>query len=374
MKTYNYVAYIGMALSILACDTVTNIDTEEPSSLIDADYTVILEKDGRTSAVILAAAEDGMELKEESAGFEKIPNTTQNYRDKQSIGYYYTNNCQAFVQVFNAQNDNSFVITAFTDINPCDIEVTAIAYTENAIYIAYIQELAGKNDQFAIRSISRTGGQASFVDIMLDKKPVDMIPSTGRLFVLTANEYVDNAYYLTVIDEESKGQLTELDMGNDAAKLLRNHSNQVIVAYPELHTTLDPVSLDKTYTMYGKGTEPGFLTARDVYMDSSGQIYYQKTESSAVVNTVPAIYNFERNSTVVYLFENFLTESEMDVKYNIGATTAIGYDDANGFILIGYQKKNQLQHGGILRVGITPDFKLIDHIDLEGVPQSIFVK
>ncbi|MDO1511215.1 hypothetical protein Q2T41_00875 [Maribacter confluentis] len=201
-----------------------------------------------------------------------------------------------------------------------------------------------------------------------------MIPSTGRLFVLTANEYVDNAYYLTVIDEESKGQLTELDMGNDAAKLLRNHSNQVIVAYRELHTTLDPVSLDKTYTMYGKGTEPGFLTAKDVYMDSSGQIYYQKTESSAVVNTVPAIYNFERNSTVVYLFENFLTESEMDVKYNIGATTAIGYDDANGFILIGYQNKNQLQHGGILRVGITPDFKLIDYIDLEGVPQSIFVK
>ncbi len=102
-------------------------------------------------------------------------------------------------------------------------------------------------------------------------------------------------------------------------------------------------------------------------------MFFQKTITAASIETVPAIYDFEKNNTVVYLYENFLTEAELNVQYNIGMTTSIGYDEKNDFVLIGYQKKGQQNKGGILRISPSPDFKIIDNIDLEGVPQTIFV-
>ncbi|WP_405382391.1 hypothetical protein [Maribacter sp. LLG6340-A2] len=375
MKTYKYVACLGMALSILACETPTNTDLEVPSSIIEAGYTVFLEKDNQISAIVLTSNETGLTLKEASTDFEKISSSVQKFRDRQYLGYYFTNNCEANVQLYNADEDSTFRTAVFTDVNPCNLQVTALAYTDKALYISYIQQLDGKNNYFALRAIPRTThSETSYIDIQLDKKPIDVISSKGRLFILTKDEYESNAYYLSVIDEDSKEQLTELDLGNDATKLLKNNSGHIVVAYPELHTTLDPISLDKTYTMYGKGTEPGFLTAKDIYMDATGQIYYQKTATSATVTEVPAVYNFEKNSTIVYLYENFLTKSELDVKYNIASTTAIGFDEANEFILIGYKKKNETQQGGILRLSTAPEFKVVDHIDLEGVPQSFFIK
>ena len=55
------------------------------------------------------------------------------------------------------------------------------------------------------------------------------------------------------------------------------------------------------------------------------------------------------------------------MKYSIAQTTSIAYDEKNNYVLIGYQKKGQVDKGGILRITPAPDFKLIDNIDLEGV-------
>ncbi|WP_339665649.1 hypothetical protein, partial [Maribacter arcticus] len=95
--------------------------------------------------------------------------------------------------------------------------------------------------------------------------------------------------------------------------------------------------------------------------------------SNSAIDMVPAIYDFQTNNTVVYLFENFLTESDINVKYRIATTTSIGYDEQNNYMLIGYQKKGEVNKGGILRITPAPDFKIIDNIDLDGVPQTIFV-
>jgi hypothetical protein len=224
-----------------------------------------------------------------------------------------------------------------------------------------------------VRFISLTTDIGTFIDIPLEKKPVDLVPSLNRLFVLTLNEFVTNEFHLSVIDMTSKDTLMEVDLGFDATKLFKNNANKIIISYPELHTTLDPISLEKTYTMYGKDTAPGFLSTKDSFMDSKGRMFFQKTIQAASIETVPAIYDFEKNNTVVYLYENFLTEAELNVQYNIGMTTSIGYDEKNDFVLIGYQKKGQQDKGGILRISPSPDFKIIDNIDLEGVPQTIFV-
>ena len=102
-------------------------------------------------------------------------------------------------------------------------------------------------------------------------------------------------------------------------------------------------------------------------------MYFQKAISNSAIDMVPAIYDFQTNNTVVYLFENFLTESDINVKYKIASTTSIGYDELNNYMLIGYKKKDEENKGGILRITPAPNFKIIDNIDLEGVPKSIFV-
>ena len=224
-----------------------------------------------------------------------------------------------------------------------------------------------------MRIISLSANTDNYKEITLDKKPVDLITSSNRLFVLTLNEYVTDEYHLSVFDIITNQQIIELDLGYNAMKLFKNSSEQVIISYQELHTTLDPISLEKTYTTYGDNTEPDFTTTNDVFLDSSGKMYYQKSMPNSDINMVPAIYNFETNNTIVYLFENFITEFDMSVKYKIASTTSIGYDEQNNYMLIGYQKKGEVDKGGILRITPDPDFNIIDNIDLDGIPQTIFV-
>jgi len=200
-----------------------------------------------------------------------------------------------------------------------------------------------------------------------------LITSSNRLFVLTLNEFVTDEYHLSVLDLNTNQQIVEVNLGYSALKLFKNNSEQVLISYPELHTTLGQISLDKTYTIYSENTAPDFITTKDSFLDSSGKMYFQKAMLNTEIAMVSAIYDFQTNNTVVYLFENFLTESDINVKYRIATTTSIGYDEQNNYMLIGYQKKGEVNKGGILRITPAPDFKIIDNIDLDGVPQTIFV-
>ncbi|TLP81314.1 hypothetical protein [Maribacter sp. ACAM166] len=373
MKTYNLVACIIMAFSFAACDKSTEESSEELSMALNANYTVFLKSNNQLTATILGSAKAGLVVQNAATNFKDIPLSSFKFRTVKEVSYYYTSNCRATVQIYNAVSDTSTMLSVFEDIDSCSIEVTAIAHTKDELFVSYEQAIEGKDKQYIVRSISLSSDGSTFIDIVLDKKPVDLMPSSNRLFVMTSNEYVTDEFHLSIIDLKTKENLMELDLGNDATKLLKNISDQIIISYPELHTTLNPITLDKKYTMYGEGTAPGFLSTIDSFMDGAGRIYFQKTIPSAIIATVPAIYDFDKNSTVVYLFENFLSESELNVKYSIAATTSISYDEENGYVLIGYQKKGQVGNGGILRISPTPDFKIIDNIDLEGVPQSIFV-
>lgn len=362
-----------MAFSFAACDKSTEESSEELSMALNANYTVFLKSNNQLTATILGSAKAGLVVQNAATNFKDIPLSSFKFRTVKEVSYYYTSNCRATVQIYNAVSDTSTMLSVFEDIDSCSIEVTAIAHTKDELFVSYEQAIEGKDKQYIVRSISLSSDGSTFIDIVLDKKPVDLMPSSNRLFVMTSNEYVTDEFHLSIIDLKTKENLMELDLGNDATKLLKNISDQIIISYPELHTTLNPITLDKKYTMYGEGTAPGFLSTIDSFMDGAGRIYFQKTIPSAIIATVPAIYDFDKNSTVVYLFENFLSESELNVKYSIAATTSISYDEENGYVLIGYQKKGQVGNGGILRISPTPDFKIIDNIDLEGVPQSIFV-
>lgn len=361
-----------MAFSFIACDKSTEENLEELPTAINTNYTVVL-KSNKLTATIIASDEEGLAVKNAATNFEDIPFTALKHRAADEVSYYYTSNCKATIQLYDAVSDTTTMLSVFDDLDPCSIEVTAIAHTEAEMFVSFERDLIGKDKQYIVRIISLASENSTFIDIILDKKPVDLISSSNRLFVMTINEYVTDEFHLSVIDLNTKENLIELDLGNDARKLLKNNSNQIIISYPELHTTLDPMTLDIKYTMYGEGTAPGFLTTIDSFMDTAGRIYFQKIMPTATITAVPAIYDFDKNNTVVYLFENFLSESELNVKYGISATTSIGYDEKNNYVLIGYQKKSDAGKGGILRISPAPDFEVIDNIDLEGVPQTIFV-
>jgi hypothetical protein len=373
MKTYSLLAPMVMALSFVACEKSTVVDFEQAPTNLAAAYTLFLKSNNRLNTYVLGSTDEGLVMQNGATAFGEIPSNSLKYRAGEEISFYYTSNCEASLQIYNAANDTATELKVFVDLDPCTIEVTAIAHTNHFAFLSYVRELEGKDREYMVRFISLTTDIGTFIDIPLEKKPVDLVPSLNRLFVLTLNEFVTNEFHLSVIDMTSKDTLMEVDLGFDATKLFKNNANKIIISYPELHTTLDPISLEKTYTMYGKDTAPGFLSTKDSFMDSKGRMFFQKTIQAASIETVPAIYDFEKNNTVVYLYENFLTEAELNVQYNIGMTTSIGYDEKNDFVLIGYQKKGQQDKGGILRISPSPDFKIIDNIDLEGVPQTIFV-
>lgn len=372
MKTYTIVALLLMGFSFVSCEKSNEEPTEELPVSYDADYTILLTGTNSLYAQLLGSTANGLTKKNEPSTFVTSAPQFLSFRTKEEISIYSSINCDATVQLYNSKTDQTNVLEVFEDLAACAIEVTAIAHTNNYIVLSYVRELEGKEKQFMLRFIDLAGDSSTFIDVSLEKKPVDLMPSMNKLFVLTLNEFVTNEFHLSVIDLDTKENLMELDLGYDATKLFKSNSGAIIISYPELHTVLNASTLDKEYTLYGSDTVPGFITTKDSFMDSYGRLYFQKSIPSAAIETVPAIYDFDKNNTVVYLYENFMTEAELNIKYDIATTTSIGYDEENDLILIGYQKKGQ-QGGGILRISPTPNFKIIDDIDLDAVPESIFV-
>jgi hypothetical protein len=362
-----------MALSFFACEKSAEESLEKIAIEAPTNYTVFLSNSTKLNAVVLGTSDDGFVVKNPVVSFSEIPSEYVKFRDSDEISFYYTTNCQANIELYNAANNTANSFQVFQDLDPCAVEVAAITHSAELIFIAYERELQGKDKQNVVRIVSLNTITENHIDIILDKKPVDLITSSNRLFVLTLNEFVTDEYHLSVFDLNTNQQIIELDLGYNALKLFKNNSEQVIISYPELHITLNPVSLDKTYTTYGDNTAPDFVTTKDSFLDSSGKMYFQKAMPNSEIDMVPAIYDFQTNNTVVYLFENFLTESDINVKYKIASTTTIGYDELNNYMLIGYQKKGEENKGGILRITPAPDFKIIDNIYLEGVPRAIFV-
>ncbi len=268
MKTYSHVAIIFMALSFVACEKSTVVDSEQAPTNLDADYTLFLKNNNRLNTNVLGSTDAGLVMKNGANAFDEMPSNSLKYRTGEEISFFYISNCEASLKIYNVTNDTARELIIFDDLDPCTLKVTAVAHTNDFAFLSYVRELQGKDKQYMVRFISLTTDIATFIDIPLEKKPVDLVPSLNRLFVLTLNEFVTNEFHLSVIDMTSKDTLMEVDLGFDATKLFKNNANKIIISYPELHTVLDPITLKKTYTMYGKDTAPGFLSTKDSFMDS----------------------------------------------------------------------------------------------------------
>ena len=224
-----------------------------------------------------------------------------------------------------------------------------------------------------VRIIDLNSEEFSFVDVALDKKPVDLALANNRLFILTHDIEVSDENRLSVMDIDSNNLIHEMNLGFRARRIFTDMNDDIIISYDELHTTLNSSNLSVLYTNYGEGIEPEFTANSSDHFDLDGRLYYPKiSESVSVYPEIPAVYDFTQNLTILYAFENFLTEAKRDFEFEIETATAINYDKENDMILIGYKKVDK-QKGGLLRIKPAPEPAFIDNIDLDGVPYEIFI-
>ncbi len=380
MKTYNII-YVLLALLVIGCskpeegtgDDEVGKEQEEEKS-VDADYVMLLTSGGTLTTQLLNANAETITLNPaESALTEKaIPQLTA-INESSFFQYHKQNDCGGKITQHDFNTDEMSEIELFDDLGDCMLTAKAISFSNSSLFIAYELEIDTKNYEYMVRIIDLNSSEFSFVDVPLNKKPVDLAIANDRLFILTLDVEISNENYLSVMDLSSNTLVHETNLGFRARRIFRNLNDDVIISYDELHSTLDSSNLSFVYTNYAPGTEPKFTSNTTDHFDLEGRLYYPvNSEATSIYPEIPAVYDFSQNLTTLYAFENFLTEAKRDFEFEIETTTAVNYDRENNLILIGYKKTGK-DKGGLLRIKPASDPEFIDNIDLDGVPYEIFV-
>ena len=374
MKTYN-IFYVLLALLIVSC---SNSDDSDSGGDIDkstnADYTLLLSKDGMLTTQLLNAKADVLTLNTASSslGQKTIPDL-KDIEQANFLQYHKTGNCGGTLTRHDFGLDISKEIVVFEDLIDCDLTATAIIESENAIFISYV--LTSSNpDSYMVRIIDTNSAEFSFEDVTLDKKPVDLAIANSKLFILTIDEQITDENSISVLDLSAHTIIHEMGLGYDVSHIFKDGNGNIIISYKELHTTLNSSTMAVVYTQYEEDKEPNFVHTSSSQLDVSGRLYYAMDSGShSIYSEIPAVYDFTQNLTTLYAFENFLTEAELNFEFKIETATTVRYDEENDLILIGYKKVGAEDRGGLIRIRPAPDPAFIDNIDLDGVPVEIIV-
>jgi len=374
MKTYTILCAL-FALVIFSCSKSENTPEEEKTTSIDADYVTLQSKDGLLKPQLLNANAETITLNpSESSLSEKTIPDHSFIEGTYYIQYHKDGNCGGQVTKHNFKDDTTVDMAVFTDLSDCNLIATSIAKSGNSLYISY-KVSNETTPEYVIRAIDLSSSDFSFVDVTLDKKPVDLTIANNRLFILTLDELITDENSLSVMDMSSNALVHEMDLGYSVRRIFTDVQDNVIISYDELHTTLNSSTMAFEYTQYDEATAPRFSNSESSNFDLNGRLYYpMDPASNSTYPLVPAIYDFSKKLVTLYAYENFLTEAKRNFEYEIETTTAVGYDEKNGFMLIGYKKMDSAtKQGGLLRIKLEPEPAFIDNIDLEGVPIEIIM-
>lgn len=374
MKTYTYLVGILPMVFLAACSTSTTepLETETPIE-IKADYTVLLSNNQSLGLKSIKASNTILNLGEGTITFPNFEDTEITFSDGEIFSFYnLSENCDGHVLVYDFNDNTHKSLEAFLNIDACSIEVTAIAHWGSYIGLAYIKSDIGKEDSYYVRIINTEEGDATAVDVSLDLKPLGLSASNGKLFVLTIDDQITDENGLSVIDLVEESIIFEKMLGYNAKRIFKDSDGNIIISYPELHTTLNNSNFSEAYTQYGATLRPELFSSPYYFFDLEDNLYYIKKTETEV--SIPAFYDFQQNKVILYYFENYLTDQQLNTELNIQSATAVGFDAENNFILVGYRQKDNTNLGGILRLTPTPDFSYVDHIDLDGIPKAILVE
>lgn len=374
MKTYNSILVL-LALVIMGCsksDDTSIVNEEKPTS-IDADYAVMLSSGTTLAPQLLNANGELLTLNPEQSNLagNSLPQLTS--MQGSEFFQYHKTGCTGQITIHDFAKDETAEIDVFDDLDDCMLTAVAFLASDSKICIAYEREIDEKTSDYGVRIIDRNSADFDFVDVPLNKKPLDLAIANDRLFIMTLDVEISDENYLSVLEFSSNSLVHEMNLGFRARRVFSTSEATIIISYDELHTTLDSSSLSFVFTNYQEGTEPEFTGNTFDCFDEDGKLYYPKVSGAlSTYPEIPAVYDFTKNLVTLYAYENFLTEEKRDFEFEIETTTTVNYDEKNDLILIGYKKVGK-QEGGLLRIKPSPEPAFVDHIDLEGVPYTLFV-
>jgi len=372
MKTYK-IAYALLALVIFGCSKSDDSQGTPEEIGAKADYTLLVSSNGLLKAQPLNATEAVLTANPGESPFTSVVMPQPTFKAGSVLSMYQkTTACGGEFTKYDFNDHSSTKFEVFADLGSCNLTVTAIAHTETSHFIAYSVDTGDETDHF-IRVLDATG--ATFVDVQLTKASIQLAITNNRLFILNKDEEVTGEHRMTVMDLSSNGLIHNMNLGFDVRKILVSKDGDMVISYDDLHTIMDPATFEVEYINYQSGLEPKFANSTNVQFDGNGKLYYERppTGESPHAN-IPAIYDFSENIGYLYIYENFLTEAQIEFEFEIGDTTMVGFDEKNGYMLIGYRKAGSTTAGGLLRVKPVPEPAFIDNIDVDGVPYDIYIK
>ncbi|MBT8180605.1 MAG: hypothetical protein KJO53_03350 [Eudoraea sp.] len=378
MQTYR-IYFLLLALLLVGCSENTDGDQESKEEFpnVDATYSLLIQTNELLTQINLNADAETIFLDPGISEFESSSLPTVTYRDGSEISIFNSQtDCSGIVSLYDFKNDALQKTIVFDDLGNCDLEVRALAHSGNDFYIGY--EVPGeglKETLYYFRTIDISNSEPEIVDIELDKRPLQAIFSNNMVFILSVDLEDDNRNYLTVFDTVNEEFVADINLGFDVLRLFKSEGGNIIVSYPELHNIVSSSSLAivKT-TRYEDGKEPRFGDSESSSSDEQGNLYYSMPTNFVGTSypTIPAVFDFETNTAILYYYENFLSEQEQSVEFKIARTTMVSYDAKNNLIVIGYKKSGEPDKGGLLRIRPIPNPAFIDNIDLSGVPFQIY--
>ena len=373
MKTYG-ILYALLVFVVFGCSSseVTEIPKEEEEeSFYNADYVLLQSNNDQLSVQLLNATASTMNLSNAQSTFESVLWPEITFRKGTIFAYYPSlTECSGQVKLHDFKDDTDTTIDIFGDLVECNLTTTSIAIKDGILYVSYVVEETAKINKYFVRAIDYTVEEDNFIDIELDKKPLQMDYANGRLFVLTLDLEITDENSLSVIDMGSQTLIHEIGLGYDVERIFADTDQNMIISYQELHTVLNSTTMGVQYISYEDGKEPMFYSSKSNSFDSAGRLFYIRPETEFF--GIPAIYDFADNLALLYYYANFLTASQLEFEFNIGKTTMVGYDDINNVMLVGYQKKDDDTKGGLLRIKLEPDPEFLDNLDINGIPYAVF--
>ncbi|MEX0291204.1 MAG: hypothetical protein AB3N14_19025 [Flavobacteriaceae bacterium] len=378
MNTYR-ICFALIAVIAFGCSKSESepIPTDDGPN-VDADYAVLVQSNGILSETLLNANAETITINPTSGSFESTSKPEHSYREGNILSFYNgAQNCTGELSKVDFSDHSTKKIQVFDDLQDCEMEVIAMAHSPEAIFMVYsIPGLGLKEEHHFIRTVSTLSDEGTFTELELEKEPKQIVFANNKVFILSVDADEENKFALVVFDPEEGELIHDLNLDFDAQRIYKTVDNNIMVSYPELHLVVNSTSMGVVNTVrYNEGKEPKFGYTEAAFFDALGNLYYPMPTdlSGTSYPNIPGVYDFSTNTAVLYFFENFLTEAEREFEFKIGDTSMVSYDAANNLILIGYQKSDDVNKGGLLRIKPIPDPKFIDNIDLDGVPVELFV-
>lgn len=351
------------------------IGAQENDDFQKTDYVLLLKSNEEITSQLLNISKSKVTLSSENSNFARTAFPSKVLQKDSRFGYYQkSNSCNGEFVLHDFTDDTSKRVAVFPDLSDCELEVTSFEYFGDQLYIAYEVTDALNSPAYFLRIIDLDDSVIAKIDIELSKKPLQLAIAKDFLFILTLDLEVTDENSLSILELSTNDLVHEIGLGYNVGQIFTNTKQDIIIAYPELHTVLNSETWSVNHVGYDSGKEPKFHASVNHFLEKDGRLFYSMPVENATHSEIPAIYDFTKSLTTLYYYGNFLTSVQLEEEFKVGTTTMVSYDPINKVMLVGYQKKDDLNAGGLLRIQLEPEPKFLDNTNLEGAPHYIYIQ